>query len=54
MIKVRSPGYASAGAGAILKRLRNFKIAGKVRCRSESSPVEVSKGKRPNFSYIDV
>ncbi|GKE26567.1 hypothetical protein Tco_1441951, partial [Tanacetum coccineum] len=42
-IKVQSPGSASVGAGAILKRLRNLKIVGKGRSRSESSPI-VSNG----------
>ncbi|PWA49857.1 hypothetical protein CTI12_AA472210 [Artemisia annua] len=46
-IKVQSPGSSSAGAGAILKRLRNAKVNGKGRSRSESSPID-GCGKRPN------
>ncbi|PWA73621.1 hypothetical protein CTI12_AA263590 [Artemisia annua] len=48
-IKVQSPGSASVGAGAVLKRLRNSKINGKGRSRSESSPM-FGNGKRPNSS----
>ncbi|GKG48245.1 hypothetical protein Tco_0510130, partial [Tanacetum coccineum] len=53
-IKVQSPGSASAGAGAILKRVRNSKIIGKGRSRSESSHVDVTNGKRSNSSNIPV
>ncbi|PWA75907.1 hypothetical protein CTI12_AA236950 [Artemisia annua] len=51
--KVLSPGSASVGAGAILKRLRNSKVEGKGRSRSESSPL-VRNGKRPNSSKSPV
>ncbi|GKA85407.1 RNA-directed DNA polymerase, eukaryota, reverse transcriptase zinc-binding domain protein, partial [Tanacetum coccineum] len=47
-IKVQSPGSASAGAGAILKRLRNSKMVSKGRSRGESSPLDESNGKRSN------
>ncbi|GKE00356.1 hypothetical protein Tco_1388339 [Tanacetum coccineum] len=47
-IKVQSPGSASAGAGAILKRLHNSKMVGKGRSRSESSPLNESNGKCSN------
>ncbi|GJS45280.1 hypothetical protein Tco_0595401 [Tanacetum coccineum] len=47
-IKVQSPGSASAGAGAILKKLRNSKMVGKGRSRSDSSPSDVISGKRAN------
>ncbi|GJT93774.1 hypothetical protein Tco_1082619 [Tanacetum coccineum] len=53
-IKVQSPGSASSGAGAILKRVRNSKIIGKGRSRSESSHVDVTNGKRSNSSNIPV
>ncbi|PWA42555.1 RNA-directed DNA polymerase, eukaryota, Reverse transcriptase zinc-binding domain protein [Artemisia annua] len=46
-LKVLSPGSASSGAGAILKRLRKSKVDGKGRSRYESSPLE-RNGKRPN------
>nr|GEV73614.1 putative reverse transcriptase domain-containing protein [Tanacetum cinerariifolium] len=52
-IKVQSPGSTSVGAGAILKRLRNLKMVGKDRSRSESSPM-ISNGKRPNSSKSPV
>ncbi|PWA66587.1 hypothetical protein CTI12_AA325620 [Artemisia annua] len=45
-VRVKSPGSASAGAGSILKRLRNSKVEGKGRSRCLSSPSEECKGKR--------
>ncbi|PWA44631.1 hypothetical protein CTI12_AA393700 [Artemisia annua] len=48
-----SPGSASSGAGAILKRLRNSKVDGKGRSRSESSPL-VRNGKRRKSSKSPV
>ncbi|GJX16423.1 hypothetical protein Tco_0217255 [Tanacetum coccineum] len=42
--QVQSLGSASAGAGAILKRLRNSKMAGKGRIHSDGSLVEDSHG----------
>ncbi|PWA78481.1 hypothetical protein CTI12_AA215700 [Artemisia annua] len=50
MIKVQSPGSASAGAGAILKRLRNSKKEGLGRSRSDAGPFEGKSGKRSNTS----
>ncbi|PWA73262.1 hypothetical protein CTI12_AA262610 [Artemisia annua] len=52
-LKIQSPGSASAGAGAILKRLRNSKIDGKGRSRCESSPL-VGNSKRPNSSKSSI
>lgn len=49
-IKVQSPGSASASAGAILKKLRNSKMVGKGRGRSDASPMEDGNGKRSNSS----
>ncbi|PWA66581.1 hypothetical protein CTI12_AA326130 [Artemisia annua] len=49
VIKVQSPGSASAGAGVILMRLRNSKLPGKGRSHYESSPL-VGGGKRSNSS----
>ncbi|GJW30771.1 hypothetical protein Tco_0047646 [Tanacetum coccineum] len=45
-------GFASAGAGAILKRLRNSKMDGKGRSLSDSSSCEDVYGERPNSSSI--
>ncbi|GKE64530.1 hypothetical protein Tco_1518691 [Tanacetum coccineum] len=53
-IKVQSLGSASAGAGAILKRLRNSKMAGKGRIHSDGSLVEDSHGKCYNSSGVHV
>ena len=53
-IMVQSPGSASAGAGAILKRLRNSKMAGLGRSRSEVASMEGNIGKRSNSSYAPV
>ncbi|PWA80038.1 hypothetical protein CTI12_AA080440 [Artemisia annua] len=52
-LKVLSPGSASVGAGALLKRLRISKKEGKGRNRCESSPI-VRNGKRPNSSNAPV
>ncbi|GKD84966.1 hypothetical protein Tco_1356120 [Tanacetum coccineum] len=38
-IKVQYPGFASVGAGALLKQLRNSNMVRKGRSRSESSPM---------------
>ncbi|GJX75708.1 hypothetical protein Tco_0322519 [Tanacetum coccineum] len=53
-VKVQSPGSASAGAGAILKKIRSSKMVGKGRSRSESSPCDVLCGKRSNLSPVPV
>ena len=53
-IKVQSPGSASAGAGAILKRLRNSKMVGLGRSRSEAASMEGNVGKRSNSSTAPV
>ncbi|PWA89282.1 hypothetical protein CTI12_AA034600 [Artemisia annua] len=42
-LKSFSPGSASVGAGAIFKRLRNSKVDGRGRSRSESSPMVLDK-----------
>ncbi|GJR49277.1 hypothetical protein Tco_1399798 [Tanacetum coccineum] len=53
-IKVQSLGSASVGASAILKRLRNSKLAGKRRSQCEASSME-GKGKHfnPSNSHVD-
>ncbi|GJV27544.1 putative RNA-directed DNA polymerase [Tanacetum coccineum] len=53
-IKVQSLRSASVGAGAILKILRNSKLAGKERSQCEASPME-GKGKHfnPSNSHVD-
>ncbi|GKF56082.1 hypothetical protein Tco_0166422, partial [Tanacetum coccineum] len=53
-VKVQSPGSASAGAGAILKRLRSSKVMGKGRSRSGSSPDDVFRGKRPISNFVPI
>ncbi|GJX73579.1 reverse transcriptase domain-containing protein [Tanacetum coccineum] len=53
-IKVQSLGSASAGAGAILKKLRNSKMVGKGRSHSDSSPNDVISGKRANSNPCPV
>ncbi|GKB13127.1 hypothetical protein Tco_0847050, partial [Tanacetum coccineum] len=53
-IKVQSPGSASAGAGAILKKLRNSKMVGKRNSCSDSSPSDVISGKRANSNPCPV
>nr|GEZ45032.1 reverse transcriptase zinc-binding domain-containing protein [Tanacetum cinerariifolium] len=52
-IKVQSPGSASDGAGAILKKLCNSKMVGKGRSRSDDSP-EVNHGKHSNSTGVHV
>ncbi|GJR13403.1 putative RNA-directed DNA polymerase [Tanacetum coccineum] len=47
-IKIQSPGSASAGAGAILKRLCNSKLVSLGRSRSNNSSDDDTHGKRPN------
>ncbi|PWA98197.1 reverse transcriptase zinc-binding domain-containing protein [Artemisia annua] len=54
LVQACSPGSASAGAGAILKRLRNSKVNGLGRSRSDSSPMVPINGKRLNHSNIPV
>ncbi|PWA77961.1 hypothetical protein CTI12_AA221320 [Artemisia annua] len=54
IIQAQSPGSASAGAGAILKRLRNSKVNGLGRSRSESSPMVPVNGKRLIPSNVPV
>ncbi|GJV12045.1 hypothetical protein Tco_1353586 [Tanacetum coccineum] len=53
-VKVQSPGSASAGAGAILKRLRNSKMVGKGKSRDVSSPHDIIDGKCPASNNIPV
>nr|GEV05021.1 hypothetical protein CTI12_AA325620 [Tanacetum cinerariifolium] len=53
-VKVKSPKSASAGAGAILKRLRSSKMVGKGRSHSGSSPNDVIRGKRPVFNSVPI
>ncbi|GJR88455.1 putative RNA-directed DNA polymerase [Tanacetum coccineum] len=53
-IKIQSPGSASVGAGAILKRLRKSKLVGLGRIRSDVSPLEDNHGKRPNSCVAPV
>ncbi|GJT79835.1 hypothetical protein Tco_1054177 [Tanacetum coccineum] len=53
-IKVQSPGSASTGAGAILKRLCNSKVNCLGRSYSDISANENGHGKRPNSSTIRV
>ncbi|GJZ01678.1 reverse transcriptase domain-containing protein [Tanacetum coccineum] len=53
-VKVQPPGSASAGAGAILKRLRSSKVMGKGRSHSRPSPDDVFRGKRPISNYVPV
>nr|GFD07148.1 RNA-directed DNA polymerase, eukaryota, reverse transcriptase zinc-binding domain protein [Tanacetum cinerariifolium] len=52
-IKVSTPGFVSAGAGSLLKRLRSSKVSGKARDRNETSPINNRGGKRAENSHVD-